>query len=115
MKTITQFRSLSSGLLGITLLIPASYFMFTITARICLGAKNPYYFIAPSFLQSPFHLFELHKAQVIIGSVILAISLNLSSFRAGRNRHWLNAAIAFQGLLLLLVLVFYTLIQHLRY
>ncbi len=85
------------------------------TARICLGVKNLYIFFAPSFLQSPFHLFEFHKAQVIIGSVILAISLNIPAFRAGRNRHWLNAAIAFQGLLLLLVLVFYTFIQHLRY
>lgn len=109
-----QLRSLSSGLLGITLLIPASYFLFTITARLCLGAKSPYYFIAPSFLQSPFHLFEFHKAQVIIGSVLLAIAFNVTALRR-RNRHWLNAAIALQGLLLLLVLVFYTLIQHLRY
>src|ERR1700683_2246988 len=114
MKTITKFRSLSSGLLGISLLIPASYFMFTITARLCFGAKSPYYFFAPSFLQSPFHLFALHKAQVIIGSLILAIVFNLYALRSAR-RHWLNAAIAFQGLLLLLVLVFYTLIQHLRY
>ena len=114
MKAITQFCSLSSGLLGITLLIPASYFMLTLTARICVGAKGPYYFIAPSFLQSPFHLFALHKAQVIIGSVLLAIIFNLSALRSDR-RNWLNAAIAFQGLLLLLALVCYTLIQHLRY
>ncbi len=46
--------------------------------------------------------------------MILAIAFNLWPYRAGR-RHWLNAAIAFQGLLLLLVLVCYTLIQHLRY
>jgi hypothetical protein len=109
-KTTT---SLTSGLLGITLLIPASYFMLTMTARICLGAKSPYYFIAPSFLQSPFHLFALHKAQVIIGSLILAIVFNLSALR--NNRHWLNVAIAFQGLLLLLALFFYTFVQHLRY
>ncbi|HET6253497.1 MAG TPA: hypothetical protein VFE32_05465 [Puia sp.] len=114
MRTLNQFRSLSSSLLGITLLAPASYFMLTITARICLGAKSPYYFIAPSFLQSPFNPFELHKAQVIIGSLILAILFNLSAFR-GRNRHWLNSAIAFQGILLLLILICYTFIQHLRY
>lgn len=109
-KTTTP---LSSGLLGITLLLPASYFMLTMTARVCLGAKSPYYFFAPSFLQSPFNLFALHKAQLIIGSVLLAIVFNLSAFRG--RRHWLNAAIAFQGLLLLLVLITYTLIQHLRY
>jgi hypothetical protein len=114
MTRSTHFRSLSSGLLGITLLLPASYFMFTMTARICLGAKGPYYFIAPSFLQSPFHLFALHKAQVIISSLILAIVFNFSALRRNR-RHWLNAAIAFQGLLLLLLLTCYTLIQHLRY
>jgi hypothetical protein len=110
-KTTT---SLSSGLLGITLLIPASCFMLTITTRLCFGAKSPYYFFAPSFLQSPFHLFEFHKAQIIIGSVLLAIAFNLLAIR-GRNRHWLNVAIAFQGLLLLFALIFYTFIQHLRY
>ncbi len=109
-KTTTP---LSSGLLGITLLLPASCFMLTMTARICLGAKSPYYFFAPSFLQSPFHPFEFHKAQIIIGSLLLAIAFNLPAIRG--RRHWLNAAIAFQGLLLLLVLVCYTLIQHLRY
>jgi hypothetical protein len=109
-KTTTP---LSSGLLGMTLLLPASIFMLTMTARICLGAKSPYYFFAPSFLQWPFHPFEFHKAQIIIGSVLLAIALNITAIRG--RRHWLNAAIAIQGLLLLLVLVCYTLIQHLRY
>lgn len=115
MKPLTQLRSLGSGLVGITLLVPASYFMLTLTARAFLGARSPYYFIAPSFLQSPFNLFEFHKAQVIIGSVILAIALNIPAFRSGNRRHWLNNAIAFQGLLLLLVLICYTFIQHLRY
>jgi hypothetical protein len=110
MKTTT---SLSSGLIGMTLLLPASYFMLTITARICLGAKSPYYFFAPSSLQSPFHPLEFHKAQVIIGSVLLAIVFNLTAIRG--RRHWLNAAIALQGVLLLLALFCYTLIQHIRY
>src|SRR5580698_762538 len=109
MKRLTHFSFLSSGLLGITLLIPASYFMLTLTARV-FGAKGPYYFIAPSFLQSPFNLFALHKAQFIICTVLLAIAFNLYAFRG--RRHWLNAAIAFQGVLLLLALVCYTLIQH---
>src|SRR6185312_1192470 len=86
-----SFRPLGPGLLGITLLLPASYFMLTMTARI-FGAKSPYYFIAPSFLQSPFHLFAFHKAQIILVSLVLAILVNLRY-----RRHWLNAAVAFQS------------------
>lgn len=112
----TQFRHIAGSVLGITLLLPASYFMLTITARILLGAKDPYDYIAPSFLQSPFNLFEFHKAQVIIGTVLLAIVFNLPMPRgANRQGHWLNAAIVWQGLLLLLILFCYTIIQHLRY
>lgn len=113
MIQLKKIRSLSSVLLGITFLIPASYFMLTITARVLLGARSPYYFIAPSFLQSPFNLFALHKAQFIIGTLLLATVFNLWAYR--NRRHWLNAAIAFQGVLLLVVLFCYTLIQHLRY
>ena len=113
MATNRHFRLLTSGLLGITFLLPASYFMLTLTARIFLGAKGPYYFIAPSFLQSPFNLFEFHKAQLIIGCLLLAIAFNLPISQKKRN--WLNSAIAFQGVLLLLVLFLYTFIQHLRY
>jgi hypothetical protein len=112
MKRLTHFSFLSFGVLGITLLIPASYFMLTLTARV-FGAKGPYYFIAPSFLQSPFNLFALHKAQFIICTVLLATVFNLWAYR--ERRHWLNAAIAFQGVLLLVVLFCYTLIQHIRY
>jgi hypothetical protein len=113
MTPLKHVRSLSSVLLGITLLLPASYFMLTVMARVLVGAKRPYYFFAPSFLQSPFNLFALHKAQFIIGTLLLATVFNLWAFRA--RRHWLNAAIAFQGVLLLVVLFCYTLIQHLRY
>jgi hypothetical protein len=109
MMRLTHFRFLSSGLLGITLLLPASYFMLTLTARI-FGAKGPYYFIAPSFLQSPFNLFAFHKAQCILLSLILAILFNLRY-----RRNWFNTAIAFQGVLLLVALFCYTLIQHIRY
>ena len=125
----TFLRPLSSGLLGITLLLPASYFMLTLMARACFGAKTMYYFIAPSFLQSPFHLFAFHKAQVIIGSVLMAVLFNIPAifrFRLEKQqpgwqvgiyyrRHWLNAAIILQGVLLLLLLSGYTIIQHIRY
>jgi hypothetical protein len=112
MTRLTHFRSLSSGLLGITLLLPASYFMLTLTARL-FGAKGPYYFIAPSFLQSPFSLLAFHKAQFIVCGVLLATVFNLRAYC--ERRHWLNAAIAFQGTILLVVLFCYTLIQHIRY
>ena len=108
----TQIRPLGSGLLGITLLLPASYFMLTLTARV-FGAKGPYYFIAPSFLQSPFNLLAFHKAQFIVCTVLLATVFNLWAYQ--RRRHWLNAAIAFQGVLLLVLLFCYTLVQHIRY
>jgi hypothetical protein len=131
-ETMTRpafFRPLTSSLLGITLLLPASYFMLTMLARICFGAKAMYYFIAPSFLQSPFHLFAFHKAQVIIGSLLLAVLFNgltilrlrLERGRGGwqvgvyYRRYWLNAAILLQGILLLVVLTGYTVVQHIRY
>lgn len=107
----TFVQSFVSGLLGIALLLPATFFLLTLTARIIFGAKSLYYFIAPSFLQSPFDPLAWHKAQFILGCLLLAILLNGSAYR----RHWLNLAIAIQGSLLLIVLIAYTLIQHMRY
>jgi hypothetical protein len=126
---LSSFRPLVSGLLGMTLLLPASFFMLTLLARVGFGSKALYHSIAPSFLQSPFDLFAWHKAQVIVGCVLLAVAANglaLLQFRLeqGRRgwvvgvsyrRNWLNTAIALQGLLLLVTLVAYTLIQHIRY
>ncbi|WP_431213283.1 hypothetical protein ACQ86N_48135 [Puia sp. P3] len=122
-------RPLTSGLLGITLMLPASYFMLTLLARIFFGAKGMYYYIAPSFLQSPYHLFAFHKAQLIVISLILAILFNVLTIvrvdlERGKHglelgfsirRYWLNTAVALQALLLLIVLIAYTLIQHVRY
>jgi hypothetical protein len=118
-------RSLISGILGITLLLPASFFMLTLLARILFGAKTMYYYIAPSFLQSPFDLWAWHKAQFIIGSLLLAIvlnalaTLNISLYKKhvylSLRRNWFNTAIALQGILLLILLLAYTLIQHIRY
>jgi hypothetical protein len=112
MTRLTHFRFVTSGLLGITFLLPGSYFMLTLTARV-FGAKGPYYFIAPSFLQTPFNLFAFHKAQFIVCTTLLATVFNLWTYH--RRRHWFNAAIAFQGTLLLVALFCYTLIQHFRY
>ena len=82
--------------------------MLTLLARVLFGTKKLYYYIAPSFLQSPFNLWAFHKAQFILGCLLLAVLLN------GYRRHWLNTAIALQGALLLVVLIAYTVIQHLR-
>jgi len=125
----SSFRPLVSGVLGMTLLLPGSFFMLTLLARIGFGSKALYYYIAPSFLQSPFDLFAWHKAQVILGCVLVAVVANglaLLRFRAERGewgwviavsyrRNWLNTAIVLQGLLLLVALAVYTLVQHIRY
>ena len=146
-----SFQPILSGLLGIMLLLPASFFILTIVVRICFGSKLLYYSMAPSFLQSPFELFTwpnaehklfagslLHSisllfrqsaAQLILGCLLLAILFNLLTVLRFRlvpgkkgpevqifyRRYWLNTAIALQSGLLLVVLVAYTLIQHLRY
>jgi len=122
-------RPLISGILGITLLLPASFFMLTMLARLFFGTGRPYHYIAPSFLQSPFDPLALHKAQFIIGCLLLAIITNglaalRFQLRKGRRgwdvevsyrRHWLNTAIALQAVLLLVTLLAYTVIQHIRY
>jgi hypothetical protein len=126
---LSSFRPLILGLLGMTLLLPASFFMLTLLVRVGLGSKTLYHSIAPSFLQSPFDLFAWHKAQVILGCVLLAVFVNglaILRFRleegkrgwvvgVSYRRDWLNTAIALQGLLLLVVLAAYTVIQHIRY
>ena len=91
------------------LMLPAVLFLTTLLARIFFGTKAAYYYIAPSFLQTPFDIFAFHKAQVIVGCLMIAALFN------SKCRSWLNTAIAVQSILLLLVLFFYTFIQHLRY
>jgi hypothetical protein len=122
-------RPLASSLIGFTLMLPASLFILTILARLLFGTSAMYYYIAPSFLQSPLNLFAFHKAQLIIISLLLAILFNLLTIFRCRlqqgdrglevsltyRRFWLNTAVALQSILLLLALVVYTVIQHIRY
>ena len=49
-------------MLGMVLMLPAVIFLSTLLARLCFGTKAAYYYIAPSFLQTPFDLFAFHKA-----------------------------------------------------
>lgn len=102
-------RPLLSSVLGLALMLPAVVFLSTLLARLCLGTKTAYYFIAPSFLQTPFDPLAFHKAQFILGCLSVAALFN------AKQRSWLNTAIVLQSLLLLLLLTVYTFIQHLRY
>ena len=103
------FRPLVSGILGITLMLPALLFLCTLLGRVCFGTKEAYYYVAPSFLQSRFDPLAFHKAQFIIGCLLMAAGVN------AYRRSWLNTAIALQSVLLLIVLAAYIFIQHLRY
>jgi hypothetical protein len=122
-------RPLVSGILGFTFMLPACYFLLTIGVRILFGSTTMYYDISPSFLQSPFPVFALHKAQLILGCLLLAVLFNLAAIIRLRllqgpqglelgvafRRYWLNTAIAVQSSLLLAVLIGYTFVQHIRY
>ncbi|HVU97592.1 MAG TPA: hypothetical protein VHE34_20350 [Puia sp.] len=122
-------RPLVSGILGFTFMLPACYFLLTILVRILFGSTSMYYDISPSFLQSPFPVFALHKAQLILGCLLLAVLFNVAAILRLRllqgprglgigvayRRYWLNTAIAIQSILLLVVLIAYTFVQHIRY
>ena len=122
-------RPLISGILGFTFMLPACYFLLTILVRILFGSTSMYYDISPSFLQSPFPVFAFHKAQLILGCLMLAVLFNLAAILRLRllqgprglelgvayRRYWLNTAIALQSVLLLVVLIGYTFVQHIRY
>src|SRR4030081_3029523 len=93
------FRPLFSGLLGITLLAPASFFMLAILVRVLFGSKTLYYSMAPSFLQFPLDLFAFHKAQVIIGGLLVAIFFNVLTivrFRLQRGEKGLEVALSYR-------------------
>jgi hypothetical protein len=88
-STLRNFylRPLVSGILGFTFMLPACYFFLTIGVRILFGSTTMYYDISPSFLQSPFNLFALHKAQLIIGCLLLAVLFNLTAILRLRLLH----------------------------
>ncbi len=115
MTRTTYLSPLATGILGITLMIPGYFFILTLLARLCFGVKSLYYFFAPSFLQTPFDLFALHKAQIIIGGLLIAAACNTLTIQGQKSRHWLNAAVVLQSMLFLLFLTAYTVIQHIRY
>jgi len=125
----TFLKSLTMSLVGMFLLLPASYFMLTLFVRIVFGSKTLYYAIAPSFLEAGSEIFPLHKSGWILYGPLLAVILNASAilqFQFRRNtkklhvrfffsKYWLNTAIAFQSILLFIALTIYLIIQHYRY
>ena len=73
-------------------MLPACYFLLTIGVRILFGWTTMYYDISPSFLQSPFPVFALHKAQLILTVYCWLYSLTLppsSGYACSRvHRGW---------------------------
>ncbi len=128
-KSSLAISPLLAGVIGMTLLLPATYFFITLLVRIFFGSTTLYYAIAPSFFQSPFGFFSFHLVQAIIYGPLVAVIINLLSsvgfrflredkrwgFKVYFRGHWLNMAIAMQSGLLFMTLVAYTLIQHWRY
>jgi hypothetical protein len=129
MMKIVFLKSWTTSLIGMILLLPASYFMLTLFVRIVFGSTTLYYAIAPSFLEEGSDLFPLHKSGWILYGPLLAVILNAASILQFRfrkttmkfqvkvfyNKYWLNTAIAFQSILLFILLVIYLVIQHYRY
>jgi len=129
MMKATFIRYWVMSVVGMLLLLPASYFMLTLLIRIIFGSTTLYYAIAPSFLEAGSEIFSFHKSGWILYGPLLAVILNamaLMQFRFQRNtkkihvkifygKFWLNTAIVFQSILLFMALVIYLVIQHYRF
>ncbi|HTQ28414.1 MAG TPA: hypothetical protein VMI35_09810 [Puia sp.] len=117
-------KPLITSVTGLALLVPASYFSFTVLLRILNGSSLLYYSIAPAFKQNAFHLFPLHVSQLILYGPLLAVLINVMTvwrirIRVSGNRltgtffyrsYGLNTAIALQAALLWLMMLAYLLI-----
>ena len=77
MKTIWM-KELTRGIVGLFLLIPASYFLFTLFVRIAFGSTSLYYAVAPSLLDQTFAVFS--QAAWILYGPLLALFLNLPAW-----------------------------------
>jgi len=124
-----SMKPLTIPILGLILLIPASYFLLTLFVRVVFGSTTLYYHIAPSFLEAPFDIFSFNRGVWILYGPLFAIMLNTPAmiqlqlrkrildsqvFVYYRN-HWLNTAISLQGALLFVLLLAYLIIEHCRY
>lgn len=121
-------KLLTSGVIGLILLIPGTYFMLTFLLRVLFGSTGLYHSVAPSFIQTGSEISSFNLSWFIFYGPLLAIILNLPAilqFQLQKSemklqlrifgRHWLNTAIAIQSILLFITLVLYLVIQHCRY
>jgi hypothetical protein len=125
----TSMKPLTVSILGLLLLVPASYFLLTLFVRIAFGSTTLYYHIAPTFLEDPFDIFSLNKGVWILYGPLFAILLNSpamiqlqlrrsileSQVFVSSRKHWLNTAISLQGALLFITVVAYLIVEHCRY
>jgi hypothetical protein len=116
MLRLSFFRQLASGLLGMTLLLPAAVFGLIVLKRVCFGSKWMYVYMAQQtdwmigclIVAVLFNALVLLKVRIVPGRIGPEVEL-------GFRRSWLNAAVVLQGILFLLGLVAYLLIEYLRY
>lgn len=116
MARLFFIRQLGSGLLGIALMLPAIVFLLTAIKRVCIGSKWMYGYMA-------------QQTQLMIGCLVVAVLFNALALvkvrivpgrigpdvELGFRRSWLNVAVVLQGVLFLLGLVAYLLIEYWRY
>lgn len=117
------------SLVGLILLLPATYFMLTLFIRVFFGSTTLYYQIAPSFMERGQTLFPLHKSAWILYGPLLAVIINAAvmlkfkfykrskqlQVNLSYSKYWLNTAIAVQSILLFIILTVYLFVQHYRY
>jgi hypothetical protein len=122
-------KPLITGVAGLALLVPASYFSIELLQRVLWGTTVRYEAIAQGFQRNAFHFYSFHGSQLILYGPLLTTLLNVSTvwrLRIGRvegilecelsyRRYWLNAAIAMQAALLFLVTLGYLMVEHFRY
>ncbi|HTQ63482.1 MAG TPA: hypothetical protein VMI12_01720 [Puia sp.] len=128
MKSI-WIKPLTMSVIGLALLLPASFFLFSLAARIFFGYRGMYYSIAPSFLEASSEIISFQKSAWILYGPLLAILLNVLAifqFRLVRHsdkikliifyrRFFLNAAVVLQSILFLIMVLTYLIIEHYRY
>lgn len=116
MIRVSFFRQLASGLVGVTLLLPAAVFGLIAVKRICFGSKWMYVYLA-------------QQTQWMIGCLVVAVLFNaLAQLKVrivpgrigpdvelGLRKNWLNTAVVLQGILFLLGLAAYLFVEHLRW
>jgi hypothetical protein len=128
MKYAMPVKPLITGVTGLALLAPASYFLFLMLVRVCFGGYPRYDSLARGYRAYAFDFLRFHGSQLILYGPLLAVFVNLPalcSVKIRRTGHmleceyryrklWLNTAIALQAFLLFLVTGAYLLVEGLK-